>query len=69
MLLLRDLINDIISKFNSIKNIDSLNGDKVATRIRNLKLNSLDYKYFLNADMRSAYSNIFKKDILRLLSN
>ena len=68
MFLLRDLIGALKRKFQSISQIDSLNGEKVSQKMRNLVFPEENFKFFVSADMSSAYSNIFKEDVLKAIT-
>ena len=63
MFILRDLLGALREKFQSISKIESFNGEKVSHRMRNLNFPQENFKFFVSADMSSAYSNIFKEDV------
>ena len=68
MFILRDLLGALRRKFPSISQIESLTGEKVSQRMRNLNFPSENFKFFVSADMSSAYSNIFKEDVLSAIT-
>ena len=63
MILLRDLLNGLKEKFKSVSQIDSMHGENVSLKMRKLNFPEENFKFFVSADMSSAYSNIFKKDV------
>ena len=68
MVLLRDLIQAIKLKHKSITKIESMNGEKIAKRMKSLEFKENGYDYFVSADMSSAYSNIYKQDVFRAIT-
>ena len=65
---IKDLLGALRRKFPSISQIESLTGEKVSQRMRNLNFPSENFKFFVSADMSSAYSNIFKEDVLSAIT-
>ena len=65
MTLLRDLMNALKMKYNSISKIASEDGSQISKDMRLLKLSDEKTKLFISSDMSSAYTNIFKDDVFK----
>ena len=65
MTLLRDLMNAVKTKYNSISKIASEDGSQISKDMRLLKLLDEKSKMFISSDMSSAYTNIFKDDVFK----
>ena len=67
MMLLRDLMQAVKTRYPQIKEIDSINGANVSNEMRELKFTTGEFKFFVSSDMSSAYSNIYKKDVFKAI--
>ena len=67
MTLLRDIMNALKTKYNSICKVASEDGSQIAKEMRLLKLVNEQTKLFISSDMSSAYTNIFKDDVFKAI--